>query len=630
MNITTSLFSALILCLATMSLNFSTVHAKPIQLSVAVLAINKQQISLFAEQFYHFNNLQSDVVIDVDFFSDQGLKSKLVGWLESGKYDLIHWQAGKRLDDLVVQELLLPIDTLIDKKILTKNVSSQLLDSVEYNGSYQALPFAYYPWGFYYSKPVFSKHGILPPQSWSEFLAICDKLKKLGIAPLVQANQEGWPLLGWIDFLALDNGGVETRQEMTEFASAGRDSITRVVEQFSVLLDYGYFFAPDHSWRWEQAITLLLRQQAAMSLIGQFAESEIQAEHNAQIGYFPFPHSQANREYPKVAPIDLFLVPLASKNHEHLSSLLHFLAQPETNKALASGIGFLPVYPEYDGEGLSERALIGLQSLQKSSQLVPFFDRDTEEKYATNLANSIAHSILNGEASALEGALSGHDFVNSTNQALDYVLPEKLLNFTSFTGSRGTFFVSNVLSEVYKKLGYSLSVTRYKNLSDSLNSYKYGADGELVRAAVFNGQSEDLIQVPEPIVESTIFLVCHTKQACTGKLSPQVAVGTSIEILSIEDWWKAEKAIKQDYVTTSLMLQAFMAGQLNYMILTAADMAAYSGQLSSSSFRTILTIPFYHFIHKKHQSMLRDVNQGLKDFKQTPAYQDFKTRYWLN
>ncbi|MBU3004852.1 ABC transporter substrate-binding protein [Paraglaciecola arctica] len=624
------MISALILCLATVLLNISTIHAKPVQLSVAVLAINKQQISLFAEQFYRFNNLQSEVVIDVDFYSDQGLKSKLLGWLETGKYDLIHWQAGRRLDDLVVQELLLPIDRLIDKKTLNKNVSSQLLDSVEYSGSYLALPFAYYPWGFYYSKTVFAKHGILPPKSWAEFLAICDKLKKLGIAPLVQANQEGWPLLGWIDFLALDNGGIETRQEMTEFASVGRDSIARVVEQFSILLDYGYFFAPDHSWRWEQAITLLLRQQAAMSLIGQFAESEIQPEHNSQIGYFPFPHSQSNLVYPEVAPIDLFMVPLASNNHEHLPILLNFLAQPETNKALASGIGFLPVYPEYDGEGLSERALIGLRSLQKSTELVPFFDRDSEEKYATNLANSIAHSILNGEASAFEGALSGHDFVNSTNQTLDYVLPEKLLNFTSFTGSRGTFFVSNVLSEVYKKLGYNLSVTRYRNLPDSLNSYKYGADGELVRAAVFNGLSEDLIQVPEPLAESSIYLLCHTKVACTGELSPQVEVGTSIEILSIEDWWKTEKAIKQDYTTTSLMLQAFMTGQLNYMILTAADMAAYSEQLSNSSFRTILTIPFYHFIHEKHRTMLRDVNQGIKDFKQTSAYQDFKKRYWLN
>ncbi|WP_339719291.1 extracellular solute-binding protein [uncultured Paraglaciecola sp.] len=630
MKISTFFVYALILSLAPLVLKHSIIHAKPTPISVAVLTVNKQQIALFAEQFSRFNHLQSEIVVDVDFYSDQGLKSKLSGWLESGKYDLIHWQAGKRLNDIVLQELLLPIDLLIDKTMLENNISTQLLDAVNLNGSYQALPFAYYPWGFYYSKTLFAQHDISPPKSWAEFLAICSKLKKLGIAPLVQASQESWPLLAWIDFLALDNGGIKTRKEMTEFASVDRDSIAKVVEQFSILLDYGYFFAPDHNWRWEQAVTLLVRQQAAMTLIGQFAESEIKAEHNSQIGYFPFPHSRTDIAYPEVAPIDLFVVPLASKNHAYLPAVLDFLVQTETNKALATGLGFLAASTKFDGQGLSERALIGLQSLQKSTGLVQFFDRDTEAKYATNLANSIAHSILNGESSAFKGALSGQDFVNSTHQVLDVGLPEKLLNFSSFTGSRGTFFASNTLSAVYQKLGYNISITRYQNLSESLNSYKYGADGELVRAKVFANQSEDLIQVPEPIAESTIYLVCRTSEACSRKLQSKVEVGTSIDILAIRDWWIKEKVTKQNYETTPLMLQAFESGQLNYMILPAVDVAAYNEQLRNSGYRAILSIPFYHFIHKKHQNMLQEINQGLKEFKKTSAYQDFKTRYWLN
>jgi gamma-glutamylcysteine synthetase len=78
------------------------------------------------------------------------------------------------------------------------------------------------------------------------------------------------------------------------------------------------------------------------------------------------------------------------------------------------------------------------------------------------------------------------------------------------------------------------------------------------------------------------------------------------------------------------MLREFTSAQLNYMILSAIDVSAYKEQLSTSSYRTILTIPFYHFINKKHKNILADVNQGLKDFKQTAAYQNFRTRYWLN
>jgi ABC-type glycerol-3-phosphate transport system substrate-binding protein len=607
-----------------------TAYASQKKISIAVLAINKQQIELFSEQFARFNNAQSEIKVNVDFYSDQGLKSKLSGWLESGEYDLIHWQAGKRLDNIVNQELLQPIDSFIDKQTLRKNVSPQLLDVVDINGSYQALPFGYYPWGFYYSKVIFAKYGLLPPNSWAEFLAICRELKKQGVAPLVQANQEGWPLLGWIDFLALNNGGVGTRQDMTEYGSVSRESVAKVVDQFSTLLEHGYFFAPEHSWRWERAITLLVRQHAAMTLIGQFAESEIQPEHSSQIGFFPFPYSQVDKSYPTVAPIDLFVVPLASKNQAYLPKLLDFLIQPSTNQLLATGLGFLPVYPQFDGQGLSERATIGLQHLRTSTELVQFFDRDAETQYATNLANSIAQSILNGESSVFAGALSGQEFVDSTSQTVSFGLQEKLLNFSSFTGSRGTFFASNALSAIYKKLGYNISVTRYQNISQTLDSFKYGADGELVRAEIFDGMSADLIKVPEPITETSLYLVCQVSDACARKLQPNSNIGTSMDILVIKDWWKDEKAVKHVYPSTKIMLQAYASGELNYMILSEVDVSSYKAQLSKSGFRTILTIPFYHYVHKKHKNMLEDINQGLKDFKQTEEYRELQSQYWLN
>lgn len=630
MNKRVFLLSVVSLLLAFITLTHSVTYAEPKPISVAVLAVNDQSMSLFSEQFRLFNDSQSEIVVKVDFYSDQGHKSKLSGWLESGEYDIIHWQAGKRLEDIVTQELLLPIDTLIDKNKLIKNVNAQLLDVVDMKGSYQALPFGYYPWGFYFSKAIFAKYSITPPKTWAEFLAISSTLKKQGVAPLVQANQEGWPLLAWIDFLAIDNGGVETRQEVTKYAEVSRSNVTKIVEQFSTLLDFGYFFAPDYSWRWEQTLTLLLREQAAMTLIGQFAESEIKPEHSSQLGFFPFPYSKEGGHQTSVAPVDLFVVPLASKNHAYLPPLLDFLLQPAINKNLATGLGFLPVSPQFDGQGLNERTSIGLQSLRASTGIVQFFDRDAEVQYAKNLANSIRQSIRNGEASVFKGALSGQEFVQSTNQKVVYGVSKKLLEFSSFTGSRGTFFASNVLTAIYEELGYNVSITRYKNLAENLDSFQFGADGELVRAGVFDGRSEYLIQVPEPLVETSLYLVCRSKESCLSSLQPNVKVGTSLDALVLKDWWKQQKAFRQVYLTTTSMLKEYTSGQLDYMILSAIDASSYKEQLGTSHYENIITIPFYHFIHKKHESLLDKVNQGLKDFKLTPAYKNFQKRYWLN
>ena len=63
-----------------------------------------------------------------------------------------------------------------------------------------------------------------------------------------------------------------------------------------------------------------------------------------------------------------------------------------------------------------------------------------------------------------------------------------------------------------------------------------------------------------------------------------------------------------------LMLKEFKSEQHVYMILPAIDVSACKEELSASSYRTVLTILFYHFRHKKPASMLEDVNQGLKTF----------------
>jgi hypothetical protein len=78
------------------------------------------------------------------------------------------------------------------------------------------------------------------------------------------------------------------------------------------------------------------------------------------------------------------------------------------------------------------------------------------------------------------------------------------------------------------------------------------------------------------------------------------------------------------------MLKEFKSGQHDYIILSAIDVSAYKDELSTSSNRTVLTILFYHFMHKKHASMLEYVVQGLKDFKKTPDYNNYCKRYWLN
>ena len=120
-------------------------------------------------------------------------------------------------------------------------------------------------------------------------------------------------------------------------------------------------------------------------------------------------------------------------------------------------------------------------------------------------------------------------------------------------------------------------------------------------------------QVSEPNTDASFYLVCKVSYDCVRKLLPTVKFESSTDILTMKDCWIEDKAFQQDY-----------------MILSAIDVSAYKEELSASSYRTVLTILFYHFRHEKHASMSEYVNQGLKHFTKTPACNNFRKRYWLN
>ncbi|MEI8649702.1 hypothetical protein P4S73_20395 [Paraglaciecola sp. Hal342] len=77
------------------------------------------------------------------------------------------------------------------------------------------------------------------------------------------------------------------------------------------------------------------------------------------------------------------------------------------------------------------------------------------------------------------------------------VLPQ--LYFASLTGLKETFFASNLMQDIYRQLGYQISVTRYTTLEASLNSYRFGIDGELVRVDAYKKLAPSLTKIPEPL-----------------------------------------------------------------------------------------------------------------------------------
>jgi ABC-type glycerol-3-phosphate transport system substrate-binding protein len=605
-------------------------HAADKRISVAVLTTDENQFSAYAKIFNRYEALHPEVKIHLDFYSDKSYKSKIDSWLEQGKYNLLYWQAGKRLTKLVNNDLLHPLDSLIDRGLLKQHLRPNVLSEVTVNDAIYALPFAQYSWGFYYNRPLFASLNLSTPKNWREFIELCQKLKGQGVVPLVQAVDEDWPLLAWLDYLALDAGDSEFRQQLAEFKSVNPQKIKHISRQFSELIGHDFFFAPNHNWTWKQAIANTAGKRVAMTLMGQFAESILTEQQSSQLGYFSFPHKEGLSQRIEVAPIEVFVIPQASEHKSLTANLLEFLLLPENNTPLALNLGWLPVNNNgLEDNVINNRRQKGNAQLRSADSLVQYFDRDAEPEFALNVAKGVAQTISTDEMTAFDSSVKGESYIEPIQRMVSVKSVSKTLNFTSLTGVKETFFVSNIMAAVYKQLGFEMSVTRFATLEAALKSYNYGSDGDLMRVLEYAKLAPDLIRIPEIVMSTPIFLVCRQTVDCENALTPNTPVSMSNNSVVLRKWGEDNQLVLNAHTSTPHMLQDFKNGDVNFMILGALDIKDNASLLSDSAYRSILNIPSYHYIHKRHAHLVDSISAALAEFKQTQEHRDLQTRYWI-
>ena len=75
-----------------------------------------------------------------------------------------------------------------------------LLSTFAYEGKTYAMPSNYSMW-CWYNRKQFRENGWEAPKTWGEFTALCEKVKKAGVAPL--AFQGKYPYYAWATLLSL-------------------------------------------------------------------------------------------------------------------------------------------------------------------------------------------------------------------------------------------------------------------------------------------------------------------------------------------------------------------------------------------------------------------------------------------
>lgn len=619
----------LFLCSVSVLTAYSAPNADKKSLSIAVLSVDTEQIAAFSKWVQYFEQANKDVSLKIDFYSDKNYKKNINNWLETGTYDLLYWQAGKRLNDLVDLQLVTPINSVLKNKSLSDIYSAKILEEVTRNGFVQALPFAQYGWGVYYNKALFSDFELSPPNNWQEFIAICERLKRFGISPFIQATNEDWPTLAWLDYLLLASGREDIRHKIQTGQQVSESELRLLRERFGLIISGDYFFAPNHPWSWQESIFAVARKQAAMTLTGQFAESIINEQMSEQLDFFPFPNEGAN--FSEVAPLEVFIVPTASTRHDIAARFLEYLLEPAVRINLALDLGWLPADLEHlDKNTLSDRARTAALRLENAENLVQFFDRETEENLSMRYATLIENAMITNDTSSLMNALAGRSvepkkLLPSLDSSQD-----DLIHLATLKGLKSTFLVSFIMQNAYAQLGKNITVTRYSTTEEAVQSLQFEKDGELARISEFGHKNDTLIKVPEPIISASIYLA-STKEQCTEVQSltnAGVKIGTAADALLINNWLSQQQLETRKFADQHLLWKAMEDGELTHLITFEADLFEHRALVQGGGcYQKLTSLPFFHFLNKEHAGLVSELSKAIAEFKKSDEYKNVLKEY---
>ena len=127
-----------------------------------------------------------------------------------------------------------------------KNVVPAYKGSCSYQGKLYAIPLNALGTGVYYNKKVFQDVGITQlPKNYSDFLNICEKIKKAGKVPLARGAKDMWtslhetgPLASHI-FISDPNFQVDRYKGKFKFAT--NPDFRKYIERYIELSNKGYF-----------------------------------------------------------------------------------------------------------------------------------------------------------------------------------------------------------------------------------------------------------------------------------------------------------------------------------------------------------------------------------------------------
>ncbi len=176
---------------------------------------------------------------------------------------------------------------------------SNMLDicktSVSYEGKIIAAPGEISGWGAWYNKKIFREYDLEAPETYTDFLDICETLKSNGITPFACGFKDSWTASGFWNMMCpafLYKKDKEFLINVTKGTRKLTDpEVEDVFNRIQEIMDKGYVNKNCLSIGWDQSRAEFIKGNGAMMIQGAWLPSVVEGEDkDFEMGWMTIPN----------------------------------------------------------------------------------------------------------------------------------------------------------------------------------------------------------------------------------------------------------------------------------------------------------------------------------------------------
>jgi len=358
-----------------------------------------------------FEEKNPDIKVNVNNVEPDAYKTKIRVAIGSGEPpDVFFVWSGEWLHNFVRGGNVLPITEGLDAEggAWRKLIPADALRYYTFDGKTYGIPFLRQCTFFFYNTKLFAKHHIKIPETWDDFLAVCQKLKDAGITPVALGNTVKWPAHHYVSCLWQRLVGQD--QLDIDYAPLGPGAYSdpgyvKGLQMFADFAAKGYFNASPNGTTRENARALFYTGKAAMFYTGTWTLNnyreggEAPKEFWDSWDWFNFPKVPGGKgdQEALMGGADGYVISSKTQQPEAAVKFLRYLGSLESARYFVKQCKELAqVKGAVTAENADEHLQKYAKQVETASRICPWTDTLTER--------SVAEVLLNGCQALLDGS----------------------------------------------------------------------------------------------------------------------------------------------------------------------------------------------------------------------------------